>query len=118
MISFISLLQMTSLIKEGSVKIWVGDNSITVEKDVIQVDICDTTGSTLFDREDIFSQLRQLSEEFCTAQKTLVIKYNHSTLAKLGANTHSVLLQLVGMNHVAIGNPVTVYKFLRTWGRG
>ncbi len=117
MISLISLLGLTNLIKEGSAEIWVGDNSITVERDVIQVDICDTMSPTLFDREDILSQIRQLSEEFCSAQKTLVIKYNHSRVLTLGAHANSVVLQLLGMNHVAVGNPVTVYKFLRKWGK-
>lgn len=86
-----------------------------VEKNVIQVDICDTLGSTLFDREDILSQIKQLSEEFCSAQKTLVIKYHHSRVLTLGAHADSIVLQLVGMNHVTIGNPVAVYKFLRTF---
>ncbi|MBU7024314.1 MAG: hypothetical protein HXS40_09130 [Theionarchaea archaeon] len=117
MIPVTSLLRMTDLIKEGSVKIYIGESSITVEHDVITVDLCGVEDSLLIYRQDILPQLRQLSESLSQAGKTLVIKYEHSKMLKLGAHTDSVLLRLIGLERVAIRNPVTVYRFLRNQGK-
>jgi hypothetical protein len=117
MIPVTSLLRMTDLIQEGSVKIDIGESSITVEHDVITVDLCGVEDSLLIYRQDILPQLRQLSESLSQAGKTLVIKYEHSKMLKLGAHTDSVLLRLIGLERVAIRNPVTVYRFLRNQGK-
>jgi hypothetical protein len=117
MIPVTSLLRMTDLIQEGSVKIDIGESSITVEHDVITVDLCGVEDSLLIYRQDILPQLRQLSESLSQAGKTLVIKYEHSKMLKLGAHTDSVLLRLIGLERVAIRNPVTIYRFLRNQGK-
>lgn len=117
MIPVTSLLRMTDLIQEGSVKIYIGESSITVEHDVITVDLCGVEDSLLIYRQDILPQLRQLSELLSQVGKTLVIKYEHSKMLKLGAHTDSVLLRLIGLERVAIRNPVTVYRFLRNQGK-
>ncbi|MGC1123368.1 MAG: hypothetical protein WBA22_19965 [Candidatus Methanofastidiosia archaeon] len=118
MIPVTSLLRMTDLIQQGSVEIHIGKSSITVERDVITVDLCGVEDSLLIYRQDMLPQLRQLSELFSRAGKTLVIKYEHSKMLKLGAHTDSVLLRLIGLERVAIRNPVTVYRFLRNQGKG
>ncbi|MBU7013470.1 MAG: hypothetical protein HXS52_13045 [Theionarchaea archaeon] len=118
MIPVSSLLRMTDLIQQGSVEIHIGESSIVVERDVITVDLCGLKDSLLISRQDILPQLRQLSELFSQEGKTLVIKYEHSKMLKLGAHTDSVLLRLIGLDRVAIRNPVTVYRFLRSQGKG
>ncbi|MBU6998487.1 MAG: hypothetical protein HXS41_13115 [Theionarchaea archaeon] len=118
MIPVTSLLQMTDLIQEGSVEIQIGESSIMVERDVITVDLCGLEDSLLIYRQDMLPQLRQLSELFSDAGKTLVIKYEHSRMLKLGAHTDSVFLRLIGLDRVAIRNPVTVYRFLRKTRKG
>ncbi|MGD2247250.1 MAG: hypothetical protein PVF58_02510 [Candidatus Methanofastidiosia archaeon] len=112
---FVSWVELTDLIAKGSMEIHIGENSLTVTRDVIQVDICDPGASTLFDREDILPQMKNLSEALCRFEKTLVIKYNHSTILKLGKGAHSALLKVLGIDHVGMGNPIAVYKFLRKW---
>jgi hypothetical protein len=112
---FVSWIELTDLISAGSMEILIGENSLTVTRDIIQVDICDPKASALFDREDILPQMRNLSEALCRFEKTLVIKYNHSTILKLGKDANSVLLKVLGMDHVGMGNPIAVYKFLRKW---
>jgi hypothetical protein len=117
MIPVTSLLRMTDLIQRGSLEIHIGESSITVERDIITVDLCGLEDSLLIYRQDILPQLRQLSELLSQAGKTLVIKYEHSKMLKLGAHTDSVLLRLIGLERVAIRNPVTVYRFLRNQGK-
>jgi hypothetical protein len=112
----LSLLQLTNLIKEGTMEIYLGKTLVRVGRDVIQVDIYDAEKSAiLLHREDILPQLKSLSEEFCKAGKTLVIKYKNSEILKLGADADSVVLKIVGMDHVTMGNPVAIYQFLRKW---
>lgn len=112
---FKSWVELINLIVTGSVEIYIGESSLVITRDKIQVDICNPAVSTLFRREDILPQIKNLSEALCGVKKTLVIKYNHSTMLTLGKDTHSILLRIVGMDHVSLGNPITVYKFLKKW---
>jgi hypothetical protein len=115
-IPVLSLLHLTDLIKEGTMEIYLGKTSVRVGRDVIQVDIYDAEkAAPLLHREDILPQLRSLSEEFCKAGKTLVIRYRNSEILKLGADADSIVLGIMGMDHVSMGNPVTIYRFLRKW---
>jgi hypothetical protein len=112
------LLQATNLIKEGALEIEIGSNLVRLEKDLIQLNIRDTESlKMLLDREDIIHQLMYMSEEFSRAGKTLEIKYRNSRIIRLGARADSLLLQLLGIDHVTMGNPVTMYRFLRMWGK-
>jgi len=109
------LLQATDLIKEGSMEIQIGENSVRVEKDFILLNIYNPDSlQMLLDREDIIPQVKHLSEEFSRTGKTLEIRYRNSKIFRVGYDAHSVVLWFLGMNHVAVGNPVTVYRFLRT----
>ncbi|MBU7019366.1 MAG: hypothetical protein HXS44_17805 [Theionarchaea archaeon] len=112
------LLQATSLIKEGALEIEIGSNLVRLEKDLIQLNISDTESlRMLLDREDILRQMMHTSEEFSRAGKTLEIKYRNSRIVRLGAKADSLMLQLLGIDHVTMGNPVTMYRFLRMWGK-
>ena len=113
------LLHMTNLIQEGSVEIHIGKNVVHFEKDLIRVNIYDTESLMIFlDREDIFPQIRHLSKELSRAGKTLEIAHRGSRIVRLGAHADSVVLRLLGLNHIAVGNPVTLYRFLHAWGKG
>lgn len=113
-----TLLQATNLIKDGSLEIYLGENSVRLERDSIQLDLSDIKSlKVLMDREDILPQMRHLSEKFSQAGKTLEIRYKNARVVRLGAGADSLTLQLLGVNHVTIGNPLTVYRFLRVWGK-
>lgn len=110
------LLEATNLIKEGSMEISIGRNSVRVERDFILIDLHDLESlKGLLDREDILPQVKHLSEEFSRTGKTLEIKYRNATVFRVGAGARSVVLQLLGYDHVSVGNPVTVYRFLQVW---
>jgi len=112
------LLQATNLIKDGSMEIQMGRNSVRVERDFIQFNINDLESlQKLLDREDILPQMKYLSEEFSKAGKTLEINYRNARVVRLGAHADSVVLRLLGIPNVTVGNPVTVYRFLRVWGK-
>ena len=114
----VTLLQATDLIKDGSLEIQMGANSVRVERDFIQVNVSSIESlKVLLDREDILPQVRYLSEEFSRVGKTLEIKYRNARVIRLGARADSVLLKIVGIDHLTIGNPLTVYRFLRMWGK-
>lgn len=113
-----SLLQATNLIKDGSIEIQIGRNSVRLERDLIQINVNDIDSlQKLLDRDDILPQMKYISEEFSKAGKTLEINYRNSRVIKLGAHADSVVLRLLGIPHMAVGNPVTVYRFLRVWGK-
>ncbi len=111
-----SWIQKTNLIKEGSLKIQAGENVIKLEKNRIVVDFYNAEQFKAFgDREDFIQQMRHLSEVLYREGKTCVIKYRGSSIVTLGAGANSLALKLVGMDHVSVGNPVTLYRSLRTW---
>lgn len=109
----VSLLHLTDLIKGGSVLVEVGKNSVRVERNLIQVDICDADSTLLPERGDILSQARQAALIFWKEGKTMEIKYHHSLVLKLGRGADSMVLKLAGMDHISFGNPFTLYHFLR-----
>lgn len=112
------LLQATNLIKDGSLEIYLGKNSVRLEKDFIQLNLSDLKSlKMLMDREDLLPQMRYLSERFSQAGKTLEINYRNARVVRLGAGANSFTLQLLGVSHVTIGSPLTLYRFLRVWGK-
>jgi hypothetical protein len=113
-----AMIQATELIREGSIEIQIGENSVRLERDHIRVNLSDMESlRTLMDREDILPQVKYLSEEFSRTGKTLEIRYRNKRIVYLGADADSFVFKMLGIDHVTVGNPFTVYQFLRVWGK-
>ncbi len=114
----VSWIQMTDLIKEGSVEIQVGKNSLRLQRDCVEVNLGELDHFRAFtNREDFFQQMKYLSDQLSAAGKTFIVKYKGWSILRLGAGCDSFVLRLLGMDHVTLGNPVALFQVFRTWGK-
>jgi hypothetical protein len=105
---------MMNLIQSGSIQVSMGDNTVWLSKDKIQINIDDSdTLYRLCGRDDLFSQLKHISDTLNEAGKTVEISYRNTRICTVGKHGHSFFLQVLGMDHVSLGNPLRVYQVLK-----
>ncbi|MBU7032410.1 MAG: hypothetical protein HXS53_07750 [Theionarchaea archaeon] len=105
---------MMDFIQSGSIQPGKNENVGEIPTDKIRINITDSdTLYRLFEREDLFSQLRHISNTLNKAGKTMEISYRNARVCTVGKHGHSLFLQVLGLDHVSLGNPLRVYQILR-----
>jgi hypothetical protein len=99
---------------QDPVQIELNGMSVWSSPDSVQIDIYDPyLIQQIWERDDFFTQLRQVSTILHEAGKTVEIFYRKTHICTLGKHGHSFIMQVLGIDHVSLGNPFRVYQLLR-----
>ncbi|MBU7043191.1 MAG: hypothetical protein HXS47_06325 [Theionarchaea archaeon] len=109
---------LTDLTEADSVQIELEGLTVWLSKDFIQMAIHDPSLlHYISQRDDLFSQLKQISTSLHEAGKTVEIFYKTTHICTLGKEGHSYLMEVLGIEHMSMGNPLKVYQLLKVWSR-
>jgi hypothetical protein len=88
--------------------------SVWGSPDTVQINISDPyILEQIWERDDLFTQLKQVSTILHEAGRTVEISYRNIHICTLGKQGHSFIMQVLGIDHVSLGNPIRVYQLLK-----
>ncbi|WP_457750461.1 hypothetical protein [Thermococcus sp.] len=122
-------LNFQNVICCGSVTISVGDDSLTITREDIIMDIHDTEKmkklmdaiSPLMGSEDggmkekkkMMDEMKLYAEDLASQGKTAIIKYRGNEIMRMGAKANSFLMNTLGMKHIEIKYKLDTLRMMR-----
>ncbi|WP_297421244.1 hypothetical protein [Thermococcus sp.] len=123
------LLNFQNAIHSGSVTISVGEDSFTLTREDVIMDIHDPEkmrklmavisplmGSEEDDTEEkkkMINSMKLYAEDLASQGKTVIIKYRGDEIMRMGAKANSLLMRTLGMRHIEIKYKLNTFRMMK-----
>jgi len=113
----------------GSVTIYVGDDSFTITRDEIIMDIHDpekmkklmdaisplmgSDDGGLKEKKKMMDEMKLYAEDLASQGKTAIIKYKGNEVMRMGAKAKSFLMNTFGMKHIEIKYKLDTFRMMK-----
>jgi len=112
----------------GSLTISVGDDSMTVTRDEVVIDIHDPekmkalmdalsplmgSGGGMKEKKKMMDEMKLYAEDLAAKGKTVIVKYRGNEIMRMGAKAGSFLMNAFGMKHIEIKYKLDTLRMMR-----